>query len=366
MLFYANEDQLILQSQSAIADRIASMTVSRGSTIPLRMGFVYNDGTIQDHGTSPDSIQIKLIVKSASGNQRFDEAATLCTTAFTKSGAGSSTLYAGALYIGGPLIDKALGGDNISQAETVQITCNGDSAGSLAGRHFVLYDAAGPIWVWFKVSGAGVAPTTPTGFAGRLKEIDIATNAADSAVASAIVAAFVADTALSISAAGAVVTSVDKVDGLRGNADPDDTGFAVVITQAGADAFTQVDVALFSAQLQVQFNIGTGWQICQIVPLTIANNLDRNDLTTIQQVALSAQRGEADIAPGATFVTVTFPLAYRTAPTVVMAGPVRKLSPSDPTPALVEDQVSKTATSVTFDLSAPAPAAAKLPWLALP
>ncbi len=368
MLSYANKDRLILQSDPAIADQLTSLTVLRNSAVPLAFGIVADDGsgTLLDLGDTPGAVQFKVIVKSATGDQRYDQAATLVTTAFTKTGSGSTTLYVGTLNISGPLIDKALGVDNISQPETVQITCTGDSANSLRGRHFVLFDQNGPVWIWFKVGGTGTAPVTPAGFSGRLLEVDIATDAAASAVAAQVSTAFSADAQLTASASSTVVTFVDKFDGYRNNATPDNTGFLVTITQAGADAFTQADLPVWNALLQFQFNTGSGWQICQAVSLTVQNNLDRDDTPAAPLFSSSIQSGEADVPLGASSVTVAFPVPYSSPPRVILAGPLRKLSPTDPTPPLVEDQTSKTASAITFDFTASAPAAAKLPWLAIP
>ncbi len=85
---------------------------------------------------------------------------------------------------------------NVTQGDVSTVTATGDTAGSLAGTFFRIdgfaADPAGTTYMfWFKVSGSGTSPATPSDVA---IEVDITTGATAATVAQAIYDAAIAAT----------------------------------------------------------------------------------------------------------------------------------------------------------------------------
>jgi len=115
------------------------------------------------------------------------------------------------------------GRKEVSTAETVA-----DVAGSLNDKYFTLFDRNGEVKV--VITNDGVTALTST---GRLVVVTIADDDVAADVASAIVAEFVGDAELTVSAVGDLVTFTDKHTGTRTNIATGDSGFTVAVTQQG-------------------------------------------------------------------------------------------------------------------------------------
>ncbi len=113
--------------------------------------------------------------------------------------------------------------------EVTQVVCVADVGDSLDGKSFVLHDKSGSVCVWLKT----LVGTDPGG-SDRSIEVDVATLATVSDVASAISAALIADGAWEASAVDEVVTITDAYKGARTDAADTDTGFAVTTTVQGS------------------------------------------------------------------------------------------------------------------------------------
>ena len=105
----------------------------------------------------------------------------------------------------------------------------GQNALSLASKYFGLNDAAGSIGVWYKVGGSGSAPL---GF-NRTLEVDVASLASASAVASATAAVLAGDSQLSGVANGSQIVASNKSAGFFGSPSNGTSTFALSQLQQG-------------------------------------------------------------------------------------------------------------------------------------
>ena len=125
--------------------------------------------------------------------------------------------------------------------EVTTVTAEADTAGSLGGDYFELYDRAGLVRVWLDVAGGSAAPAAG---GGRLIEVDIASGATAGEVAAAIQIALDADAEFTATVLGAVITVTDNHTGTRAAATVGTTGWAVapVETVAGATFATKINM----------------------------------------------------------------------------------------------------------------------------
>jgi hypothetical protein len=299
MLRYIDIDSLAISQTANVVLQIDQLATTRGDDMVLELQFL-RGGVVQDMGAAV----ITFTAKPLTGNQRLDGVAIVQGNSFVKSGAGTTALYTGAPSLKNPYLDKMLGVDPVDAPEIVQVCAVADVAGSLAGMYFDLYDANGAVTVWFKVSGTGAAPPEVPG--GRLEEVDFATNSSAATVASAIQAVLGADSQFTAAVVGSIVTVTAATDGERANADPGNSGFGVLVTQAGSIAFTETDIENVVLDAEIYFYANGLGQTTQAFNLFVENNKRRNgDVTPVD---LRFQRsGKTPIASGAGALTVTFP-----------------------------------------------------------
>ena len=123
--------------------------------------------------------------------------------------------------------------------EVQTVACTADTAGSLAGKYFLISagDTGTNYYVWFKVSGGGSDPAL-SGKTGV--EVDVSTGASANTVGGAVATAL---TALSASFASAVnssgtVTVTNAVGGLTTDASAGTSGFTCGVTTKGGHSIT--------------------------------------------------------------------------------------------------------------------------------
>ena len=113
---------------------------------------------------------------------------------------------------------------DLDSREESTITCVADITDSLDGKYFDLEDADGPVRVWMNTSGgSATAPATPTD--GRLIEVAITTDAANTAVGAAVRDALNTDGQFCATLATATLTIKDTIPGARTNISAGDSGF---------------------------------------------------------------------------------------------------------------------------------------------
>lgn len=149
--------------------------------------------------------------------------------------------------------------------EVTDITCVADSAGSLSGKYFKLYDESGSVAFWIDVDNGGT--TIPAGASACTRAVEITTIATgDSAatVATKVAAAVDADAKFSASVSNSthvVVTSstigtkTDAADGAQA------TGFTISVTTQGVASNLQnkyfvINSASNAASYYVWCNVG--------------------------------------------------------------------------------------------------------------
>lgn len=105
----------------------------------------------------------------------------------------------------GLLLTMALGSDVLATAtaEITTITCEADASGSLNNKYWTLSSLTTDYYVWYNVNAAGVDPAV-SGKTGI--EVAIATDAADTVIATATAAAITALSAFGAAEVAAVVT----------------------------------------------------------------------------------------------------------------------------------------------------------------
>jgi phage tail sheath protein FI len=147
-------------------------------------------------------------------------------------------------------------------AEVVSITTVADTAGSLDGLFFTLYDDAGSVAFWFDVDNSGT--TAPAGALSADRNVEISTvnsNDDEFAVAQAIQAVIDGDSAFGASVASNVVTVTYAVGGVRTDATAGDSGFTVNVTTQGVDAISSLHQKYFviydqAGSVGVWFDVG--------------------------------------------------------------------------------------------------------------
>ncbi len=135
----------------------------------------------------------------------------------------------------GALAASILTRTSIPQVQTV--LCVGDTAGSLAGKYFLLSagDDGFDYYVWFTVSGVGVDPAI-TGRTGI--NVVISTGDSASTVASAVNTVIDAHASFASSVSTATVTITNVLGGLTEDASAGTSGFTVTVTTKGGHSIT--------------------------------------------------------------------------------------------------------------------------------
>lgn len=277
MRCFIDVDQMEVIEGLGVAQPVTEIRVSRKETRVIDFGFCRSAGaeeqTTLDLGatTTPD---VRVVAKNTTGGQRYDEAATLSASGFSRVTEDELYLYRGALLVDTPLLDKLLGVDPTPQPEIVYVDAIADVSGSLLGKYFDLYDGSGAARVWVKIGGAGSAPSTPSG--GRiLGFIDVASGASAATVASALQVLIDADAQFLASVATARVTVTMASNVRVSNANAGNSGFTVTIAQAGGAGLNATDEDQVSFNCQVNFLLNGERQRTAKFTLLVENNLDR-------------------------------------------------------------------------------------------
>jgi hypothetical protein len=131
-------------------------------------------------------------------------------------------------YDGGFLITYTQDQDSgTSIAEVTEVTCEADSAGSLNDKYWWLFTDSKSYYIWYDVASGGTDPTpsAPSGGPSTTEgiEVDIATGASASAVATATETAIDGNSAFSASASDDVVTITHETAGAVKDAEDDGT-----------------------------------------------------------------------------------------------------------------------------------------------
>lgn len=124
-----------------------------------------------------------------------------------------------------------------SITELTDVTCVGDTSGSLAGKYFLISggDSGTDYYVWYKVSGSGTDPLV-TGRTGL--QVNISTNNTATQVATATAAAIDALADFGATSLSAVVSVTPASAGFTEDAAAGTSGFSISITQQGGTAIT--------------------------------------------------------------------------------------------------------------------------------
>jgi len=173
------------------------------------------------------------VLTAANGGADFSAIASSGTVTVTYQAVGSANIptdgnpalsaaSANAIYVVPASLNRGTG-------FTYAITTLGQNALSLAGKYLVLNDFAGTVAVWYKVGGSGSAPV---GF-HRTLEVDVASLASASTVASATAAVLNADSQFSSVSYGSQLVVSNKVAGNPGNPGNGTSTFALSILQTG-------------------------------------------------------------------------------------------------------------------------------------
>jgi len=125
----------------------------------------------------------------------------------------------------------------LTSSEETEISCLGDSSGSLDRTTFVINDQNGSVGVWIDVDDSGSAIPPDALAADRAIEVTgVSTDDSPGNVAAAVAAALTNDPEFSATAVGSVVTANDAAQGSRADAADVDTGFTISTSSQGYDA----------------------------------------------------------------------------------------------------------------------------------
>lgn len=132
---------------------------------------------------------------------------------------------------------------SIPTAQVQTILCVGDTAGSLDGKYFILYDESGSVGFWFDVDNNGTsAPAEATACDRAVEITTVATGDSAATVAGKVATAIDADSKFVAPAPGAAtvtVTNTATQDISNGSAG--DSGFTVTTTVEGVSAYSSGD-----------------------------------------------------------------------------------------------------------------------------
>lgn len=131
-----------------------------------------------------------------------------------------------------------------SETETTEITTVADSTNSLNGTYFTIDTIDTSYYVWFKTSGGVETDPAVSGKTGV--KVEIATDATNAQVATAVAAALDLLTGFDSAATLNVVTTVTVVGGSTPDATAGDSGFSVAITDQGGSEFVAGDLVTFA------------------------------------------------------------------------------------------------------------------------
>lgn len=119
-------------------------------------------------------------------------------------------------------------------AEVSKVITVADTAGSLGGLYFDLYDNVGPVRVWIDVANGSTAPSTPDG--GRLLEVNISANDSAGTVATAVQTAVDADAKFVATVSTATVTITSSTTGTRIDISAATSTFSAFVSTQGVNS----------------------------------------------------------------------------------------------------------------------------------
>jgi hypothetical protein len=283
-----------------------------GSTQQVKIGFYRPSGdtlSFLDMGSDP---QIELLVKEATGSDRFDDAPICASPLFTRDTVTDTGdyFYTGELELSAPYILKRLGVDNTYANEVISIACVANTSARLSGKYLDVYTGATAYArFWFDVTSFGsVAPSAGTG--GTLYPVTIANNATAIQVADALM--------ISIDLiSGSPVQEDETIQftqgpGFRGISNSGTTGFSVTLITAGMSVEGTSDVEEYAFAAQIKYT-ETGPQVSNAFSLVVENSLYRSGQTYPEGSTGLFYRQGTQICSTTETVTVTFDTALPSA-----------------------------------------------------
>jgi hypothetical protein len=216
-----------LVRRSSSAERFWDDVNTAGCQIRASLGDPHNVYATVTAWSSPATSSVSLVVRQTGTATQHN----IQRIAFSQG----LDVYDGNLILNfnKPLITDVPLKNNKGTAQKFSFTTIADAAGSLAGKAFNLYDAAGPVRPWLS-NGVAAAPDVPAG--GRLIAVAYVNGDSASVIADKIVTAVDPDAQLIVSADGNKVTITQAFGGVRGAPDAGDTGFSIpAIITAGTN-----------------------------------------------------------------------------------------------------------------------------------
>ena len=294
------------------ASFVSELRAPVGSTQTFRIGFYRPTGTTTaflDIGASP---QIELIVKEATGADRFDDAPVCASPVFTRETVDSlgNYFYIGSLDLSAPHILKRLGVDNTYALEEILIECVANTSARLSGKYLDVYTSATAYTrFWFSVTGQGsVAPAAGTG--GTLYQITIMNNATAADVAEEVYLAL--DTLPGTPTNNGTSVSFQQGYVACGISNSGTTGFTVTLVVAGMGAANTTDVTEYEFTAQIKYE-GAGPQVSNPFSLVVENSLYRSGQAYPAGSTAAFYRQGSVACSASETVTVTFDTALSSA-----------------------------------------------------
>jgi hypothetical protein len=123
-----------------------------------------------------------------------------------------------------------------AQKETTYVDCVADVADSLDETYFIIYDGISDYHVWMDAAEDNTWTADPGGQGGGTIEVDFATNATATTVATAVAAAVNGDAKFSATSSGARVTILSNDTEKHTDAVDVDTNFRIFVQEQGVSA----------------------------------------------------------------------------------------------------------------------------------
>ncbi len=273
MRFFLDVDNLTVREGRGFGPHISGITARLYSELELEFGFSHTDSAATlDLGSD---IDLEVLLKRATGDQRYDDNVIALCSAFTRTAPGTDFFYTGYLDLASPGLQKLLGVDTVSRAESFVFTCVGDNAKSLAGTYLDVPTSTTE-WkrAYFTVDATGTAPEAEADVT-LLAAIDLNEDDNAVAVATALATAFAADADFTAVRVDDTVTFTSKTTGRRADAHAKTSGFTLTLLVAGATAFTAADEDEVDLNVEINFLKGGKIQSAQHFILTVENSLRR-------------------------------------------------------------------------------------------
>jgi len=292
------------------------LTVPVPSQQTFRLGFYRGSSgdtrRYLDLGSDPS---IEFLVKPATGNNRFDVAPVVASPVFTRQAVDDlgDYYYEGSIDFSAPVFLKALGVNIGFARENIEITCLPNTNKQLDGTYLdVYYTSSDFTRFWFETTATTVTPPDDGG--GTLYKVNVANNATDAQVATALDTAV--DSAFDTFAHAATdeVVGIEFADvGLLGAHDSQTSGFEIVIVELGSSPASTTDVTSVSYNGQLVYLDGTAPQLSSIFTLEIVNSLYRSGQTFPPGLLSSNYRDGSVTLSASDSATVTFSSALTAA-----------------------------------------------------